>query len=82
MSEERSQKKFDLVRNQAKFLSSNFDSVQIFASVHDGETGVTTYFSDGIGNWCARYGQVRAWVMKEEGSIREEGAEKYRSGDE
>lgn len=47
-------------------------SVQIFVSIHDSESGVTRHLSHGAGNWFAREGQVREWVLQNEERSRSE----------
>lgn len=44
-------------------LREHFDTVQIFVTRQD-QDGTTTA-ATGVGNWMARYGQVRDWVDKE-----------------
>ena len=48
-------------------LGEHFDSVQIFASrqeVDGGDQSVVNIYS-GCGNWFARYGQVKNWLITE-----------------
>ena len=66
MDDTQRDKKLDLLKNQVKFLSDNFDSVIVFASKFDKENEETSYWVEGCGNWCARYGQVREWLVKQE----------------
>lgn len=68
MTEEQRQKKAEFLANQAKFIKqSGFDTVQIFASKYeDDENGDTSYWVEGRGNWCARFGQVREWLISQE----------------
>jgi hypothetical protein len=48
-------------------LGDFFDSVQIFATRHEpGEHDGTIAINKGAGNWFARYGQVKEWVVKTE----------------
>lgn len=67
ISDEQREKKLELIRNQAKILSPSFDTVMIFATKYDPETGDTSQFNFGIGNWFARYGQVKDWIIAEDG---------------
>lgn len=56
-----------LVREAAQNLSEHFDTVMIFANVYEPTTeGGTLNISHGVGNWFARYGQVRAWTIRAE----------------
>lgn len=48
-----------------------FDNVQVFATRYDGKDG-TVSAKYGGGNWFARYGQVREWLIKEDESARVE----------
>lgn len=46
-------------------LGEHFDTVQIFATRHEsGEEGGTINMAYGAGNWFARYGQIREWLIK------------------
>jgi hypothetical protein len=48
-------------------LGEHFESVQIFVSTHQpAEVGGTVHASVGVGNWYARYGQIREWVIRTE----------------
>jgi hypothetical protein len=48
-------------------LGEHFDTVQIFVTRHEsGEKGGTLHNQSGVGNWYARYGQVREWVNQQE----------------
>ena len=44
-----------------RHLGEHFDTVQIFTTRH--EEGDTKSVQKGVGNWYARYGQVRQWVV-------------------
>ena len=54
------------LRDACAALSSEFDSVHIFASKHRPEQGGTASVNYGIGNYFSRYGQVRVWIVREE----------------
>jgi hypothetical protein len=47
-------------------LRDRFDSVQVFATRHSGDDGGTINCRWGSGDFFARYGHVRLWVMREE----------------
>lgn len=49
-------------------LSEHFDAVQIFATITDPD-GTRTH-EVGSGNWYARYGHVKEWVVKQEAVAR------------
>lgn len=54
-------------------LSEHFDSVQVFCTRHEmGTDDGTINCTQGQGNWFARYGQIRAWVVRMEESDREQ----------
>ena len=58
---------FALVKSHSARLAEHFDAVQVFVTkkTEDG----TTVCSWGDGNWYARYGQVKAWIVAEEGKM-------------
>lgn len=60
-----------LVLNAAKSLAEHFDAVEIFVSRHDGSGGTRT-IAKGSGNWHARLGIVREWLLVTEEQIRQE----------
>ena len=43
-------------------LSPHFDSIHIFATRHEGSDTLT--ISKGHGNWYARSGQIREWLVQ------------------
>lgn len=73
LTDEQRDKKRALLANQAKLLMEHFDSIQIFATSYEKETGGTTHWSEGYGNWCARYGHVKSWVQITDEALSEEG---------
>lgn len=68
------QKKEDLARidKALQTLSEFFDTVQIHATRYDSASGQTCRIDKGTGNWFARYGQIKAWVVREDESFRVE----------
>ena len=57
------------LKRACALLRKHFEHVQVFAqrSAGDGATRTAQY---GEGNWYARYGQVREWLLrKEDGMI-------------
>jgi hypothetical protein len=73
MNPETGSEDIDLERLKAaaESLGEHFDTVQIFATRHEaGEKNGTVHLKWGTGNWFARYGQVREWVLVEEESAR------------
>lgn len=62
----------DLLKSAAQALGEHFDTVQIFTTRHEsGELDGTVRSNYGCGNWYARYGQVRQWVIMEDEAARE-----------
>lgn len=60
------------VREACETLNEHFDAVHIFASVHEaGQEDGTVNVSYGLGNWFARYGQIREWLVKTDERSRE-----------
>lgn len=67
MTDEERDRKLKFIENQAKFIrSQGFDSVTVFANVYEPD-GNTSYWTIGDGNWCARFGQIREWLVRTEG---------------
>ena len=60
-----------LLHQAADQLIEHFDSVQIFASRHDmANDDGTLDCTAGRGNWLARRGQVREWMLKQDEASR------------
>jgi hypothetical protein len=55
-----------IVRSHVARLAEHFDTCQVFVTRHASDEAGTHTFQLGGGNWCARFGQVREWVVKEE----------------
>jgi len=49
-------------------LMEHFDTIQVFGT-RETEEGTQTYTS-GAGNWYARYGQVKEWMIKQDEFVR------------
>jgi hypothetical protein len=66
-----------LLEEAAAKLGEHFDAVQILATRHDHELDGTVNVSFGMGNFFARYGHCRDWVVSQEertrADVREEG---------
>ena len=61
------------VREACRLLIEHFEGVQIFCSRHEsGELDGTINCQYGLGNWYARYGQVSAWLVKQDEEFRME----------
>jgi len=56
------------VKEACSVLIEHFDAVQIFATRKDGEGQEgTVNVQWGAGNYFARFGHVKVWLLKEEG---------------
>lgn len=70
VTEERDPKDVDVerLRDACDRLAAHFETVQIFATRANkgGEDGSTLMFNQGSGNYFARYGQVKDWIIREE----------------
>lgn len=64
MTPEQRDKKLELIKNQCNILMASFDSVQIFATKDEGDGENISNYIYGGGNWFARYGQVRSWLLR------------------
>lgn len=53
-----------MIREHANQLGEHYENVQIFCSQRDGEK--TLELQVGIGNFNARYGQIKRWVIRTE----------------
>lgn len=59
-----------IVKSHAVQMSEHFDSVQVICTKSH-ENG-TLHVAWGEGNWFARYGSVKEWVVKREEGMRVE----------
>ena len=50
------------IRAAAARLAEHFDCVQIFASRVEDNNRETIHYDYGLGNWFARYGQIRHFI--------------------
>lgn len=53
----------EILKDSAARLSEHFENVQIFASNFEQGGEFTSTYQTGTGNWCARHGQVREWMV-------------------
>lgn len=60
------------VKRACADLGEHFDTVQIFTTRHEPTEGGTRNISWGSGNWFARYGQTKNWIVHEDERIRED----------
>ena len=63
-------------------LAAKFDTVQVFVTRHDVTTECTVSVHSGSGNWHARCGQVREWMMQQDEFIRMSVCDDFEDGDE
>lgn len=71
-----------MIEQHVESLGEFFDSVQIFCSQRDPDGKQETQtFATGCGNWFARYGQIREWVIRAEESSREQARREEREPD-
>lgn len=56
----------DAIRKAFEILGEHFDTVQLFLTRHEPviESGTLEY-TQGIGNYYARFGQVQMWIEKQ-----------------
>jgi hypothetical protein len=59
------------IKRACTLLIEHFDSVQIIATRHAPDEDGTIHASWGEGNWYARYGSVREWLLKKDEASRE-----------
>lgn len=63
----------ELITKHAAALGRHFDTVQIFCTRHDPDchpSSATQHFSAGTGNYYARFGHMKEWVISEEERIK------------
>jgi hypothetical protein len=58
----------ELLKRAIHDLGEHFTTVQIFVTKTEG--GYTDLLSQGEGSYCARYGNVKEWVIREEERMR------------
>jgi hypothetical protein len=62
-----------LILKALDMLAEHFDTVQILCTrMADDGTGDTLQFAHGRGNWCARRGQAREWLIASEERVKHE----------
>jgi len=64
----------ELLKTTCENLKEHFDTVHIFATRMNDEqaTEETINCQYGSGNWCARYGQIHNWLVRQEEITRED----------
>lgn len=63
------QRDMALLKKAAGQLMEHFDTVQIFVTKQCEGAGDTVNANWGCGNWFARYGQVRGWLVYQESNL-------------
>lgn len=58
-----------LLKTAAGQLMEHFDTVQIFVTRQNEGAEGTVNANWGAGNWFARYGQVRGWLIYQDGTL-------------
>ena len=76
--DERQERDLKELQRHAVQLTEHWDVVQIITSRFNADGG-TSNGAWGAGNWYARYGMLKAWVVREEEQFR---IEKRRSDDD
>ena len=71
--EEQESRDYSIVASHVAQLAEHFDTVQVFCTRT--AEGVTFHMNHGSGNWFARYGHVKLWVMSDENRHIREDAE-------
>lgn len=72
MSEsEQRQRDDEILEKFTNQLAEHFENVQIFVSYRDSQLDGTVSASKGAGNWNARYGHVKEWIVTQEQRFRE-----------
>lgn len=72
MSELSKEQELEMLKRAAESLGEHFETVQIFTTRHEaGNENGTVHLAWGAGNWFARYGHVRNWLIMEDESSRE-----------
>ena len=63
---------YEILNMHVGALAEHFDTVQVFCTKKcDGSRG-TIRFHEGAGNYYARFGQARQWIIREEELTRRE----------
>ena len=70
-SQKDAERKFALIDSHIHALQEHFDTVHIFVTKYDPADG-TNMVNRGSGHWCARYGQIKEFIVYEEERMREE----------
>ena len=72
----RSDKDMEILNHHVRILRTTFDSVQIFVTRHEEAEKQTINANAGGGNWYARYGHIKCWVIGQDGYTAEHAEDK------
>lgn len=62
-----------LIQDAINTLSEHFDSVHIFVTRHENDETGTYSIQRGSGNWWARLGFIKAWLLRQDAQEHEKG---------
>lgn len=62
-----------LIQEAIDLLSEHFDSVHIFTTRHESDETGTYSIQRGSGNWWARIGAIKAWIIRNDAEELEKG---------
>ena len=71
----RSDKDMEILDHHVRILRTTFDSVQVFVTRHEEGIKQTINANAGGGNWYARYGNVKSWVIAQDAYTSKAGQE-------
>ncbi len=69
--DEKYQEESELIQSLIESISDRFDTIQVFTTSHNPDTGETTHIAMGTGNFYARIGQIDEWVRMQKEIVRE-----------
>lgn len=58
-----------LIEKHVALLREHFDSVQIFATIYESDIQNTFSYTDGDGNYMARFGHVSQWITRQNAEV-------------
>lgn len=72
MSADEENADLEIIQRAIDLIGERFDTIQIFTTRYESEKdGGTINVQKGTGNWFARYGQVKTWIVKVDEDLRE-----------
>jgi hypothetical protein len=70
-AEQEEERDLEIISKYCDLLAEHFDTVEIFCTrVQQDGTGDTVVLNLGCGNWYARYGQIREWLIRSDQKAR------------